>query len=328
MSFSRWMLGDCGCCGCTVRVCVTACPGSTPIPAANVALKQSGVALVSCATGADGCCSLSVSSAGTYEVVVTKTGYATYDRNRTLACGDTITVGLLGSASVTLHVLSDCTSGAQDLEGATAILDGISELTGSTGRASFGLTDAGTYSWTVSKARYVSQSGTVTLSYCSPASPGPSDIFLLPDTGYHCGPNLNCDNSPRDPVVPDTLNLTDSVYGATTVAYDVTDGHFRGTKSIAFPAACPGFTAGTRTLKYDFNPGGNGGRGSITISLLALVGGGSSVVATINGCTPSGLLDWDTDSSNSGFYNPCGGVCDLSLRCNVYLNGVTITITE
>jgi hypothetical protein len=243
---------DC-CCGdvCRIVICVRDCFGFL-ISGAVVTIKSSGTTIATCTTGGDSCCTLAIDSPGDYEVIVTKTGYYTYEAVTRLDCNQTVSVKLKRTTEqfpVEFIVIGCCN---QPLNGATVTLDGISHTTalttGGNGTTFFGMTKAGTFAWSVSKDRFVTQTGTVTLVECGAGKR--ITVNLEPAGGYHCGFGL------ADPVA-DTLFLTDSVWGGTTAVWipnvnycGFTSG-WKATIAASYPATdlCPATTA---TIMYFF----------------------------------------------------------------------------
>lgn len=256
-------------CCCTEKVCVTACPTGAAIAGASVAIKSGGTTVSSGTTDSTGCVILNIPSGGSYELIVTASGYKGYDGTRTLACGGTASVVLqpnTANATIKFQLTGCCNLSLAGVS--IALSDGQTATTDAAGAASFWQGTAGTYSYTASKSRFVSATGNVTVTGCQTTTTT-VNITLSPATGYHCGPKCSS-ASPQflaDPV-PDTLFLTDSAYGATTLAYSATGGPggtagWSGTLTATFPepagypaGVCPAST--TFTITYRLGVCSNG----------------------------------------------------------------------
>ncbi len=218
--FAEEESGGCGCCedrcSCEITVCVKDCIG-TAIPGATVTLKLVGETKSICTTNIDGCCTMAwetecpTEPTAAYDLIVSKTGYRTYKKYRSLTCGNTYTVVLLRDIDppvVLFHIVGCCN---QDLPGATVIFGDTEYTTDIHGNVEIEVTEEGTYDWSVSKFRFVTKTGTITINPCFDA--GHSIILALdPGEGYHCGFGL------ADPL-PETLSLTDSILGATSLVW-------------------------------------------------------------------------------------------------------------
>jgi hypothetical protein len=138
------------CCGCQVTICVVSC-SSGPISGALVEIRSGGSDVTSGTTGAGGCITLTIPSAGTYEVKVTSGGTVIYDANQALTCGGTTTIAP-GAGAVSfcfqdcaLNPLSGATFTVFTLAGAM-ISSGTTDGTGCVGLA---VPAAGNYKLTV-----------------------------------------------------------------------------------------------------------------------------------------------------------------------------------
>lgn len=89
--------GACGCVGggtCNVTICANGCAG-LKVPGASVTVKTGGGVIVATGTtNGVGCVTLNVLSAGTYTVLITKTGFANYTTSQAVTCGSTYTYTL------------------------------------------------------------------------------------------------------------------------------------------------------------------------------------------------------------------------------------------
>jgi hypothetical protein len=265
MPFSMGDIGGCCCggsgCTCSSAICVTACGGAALI-GATVTVGT----LAPVATETGGCVSVcldSLGGAGSYQVTVSNPGYITYSNTLPLACNGTKFVQLLpvGSGSAATFTITGCCS--QPLPGATVTVGGASYTTNASGQVELGLTDAGTYSWSVSKARFVTQTGSFTITACSSGGAVTENLTLLPASGFLCAPGKTLGGTSvflADPV-PTVLNGTDSTYGAFTLTYQTTARFGTGwqvNKQVSWSPNC-GCLAATVTLTYIMTQCPNGG---------------------------------------------------------------------
>lgn len=289
-------------CCCSVIICVTGCPAGSEIVGATVEIKQGSTTPVTCVTadngGGQACCGITIGTAGTYTVVVSATGYKTYTGTLTLTCGQTITIALQPStapASIVLTVYGCCPGGV--LPGATVSLsDGQSGVTNTSGVVSFWEGAAGTYTYTVSKSRFATYTGSVTLSGCQTSSTAVT-VTMTPASGYACGP-LDPNNDPRPDPIPTTLHLTDSVYGACTLTYDPANSCWFGTiagANYAAGCACP---ASTFNIGYTLYPCTGPGVLAISVS-----------TCTYGQCLDGGWYPGNDECPGTGTTasNPCVG---------------------
>ena len=213
----------CGCCGgtCTIKVCVSLCTTGSPAPGATVTVGTNPP--VTCTTGANGCCSLSIGQSGTYSITVSYPGYSTYTGTQQFVCGQTyrFTLQTIGAYAVQFWA-AGC--GCNSLPGVLCTIGGQSCTTGANGQCSIAYLAPGTYTYTMSKARFQTYTGTVTIT----ASCGSQTIYIpssgspacmQPAPGYAFAKNptstLCCYLDP----VPTTLNLTDSAIGSCSMVY-------------------------------------------------------------------------------------------------------------
>lgn len=262
---TRQDIGACCCgggggCTCPSTICVTACGGTTAILGATVTVST--LAPVLTVTG--GCVSVcldTLGGAGSYQVTVSKTGFITYSNTLALTCHGTKFIQLLPVAStstVTFNVTGCC---SKLLPGATVTVGGASYTTDSSGQVKLGITDAGTYAWSVSKSRFVTQTGSFTITACNGGGIAAINRTLVPASGFHCAPakTLGTPVSLADPA-PDVLNGSDSTYGAFTLTYQTTALWGTGwqvTKQVSWSANC-GCVAGNVTLTYFMGSCGSG----------------------------------------------------------------------
>jgi hypothetical protein len=124
------------------------------------------------------------------------------------------------------------------MSGVLCTIAGQSCITDSTGRCSINISSPGTYAWTATKSRWTGDSGVVTIKdLCKPG------IVVVPNmgppaSGYECGPCYGQTiKYPPDPY-PDTLHLTDAVYGAVILKWIPAHKFWEGTLSVIFPGFC------------------------------------------------------------------------------------------
>jgi hypothetical protein len=221
-------------CTCLTTICVIGCGGG----ALAGAIVTVGT-LAPVTAGATGCadvCLDALGGAGGYQVKVVQSRYVTYSNTRTLACNGTITVNLtpIGTWTAKFAVTGCC---GQPLPGATVTVGGDTYTTDSSGIAIIGITDAGTYPWSVGKSRFVTQTGSFTITLCQTTGSSIS-LTLLPATGFHCALGGSPLPLLADPV-PDVLHLTDSVYGTCTMTYSATPSPgWYGTISATVAGQC------------------------------------------------------------------------------------------
>jgi hypothetical protein len=256
-------LCDCTCAGataCFLCVTVTTC-ASVPISGALVTVKHSGTTVNTCTTDASGQCCIDIEAvgSGSYDIAVTKAGYAISAATVSCTCPGTTnaTVFLaLVSASTILSVSVAGCSEAQ--QGATVSLTGAagsaSGTTDSAGWAYFGL-PAGTYTWTVSQSRFTTQTGSITLSGGVCGSSDLLNITLVPTSSYACLLGHSCAKP-----LSTTLYVTDPVIGTITLtSTGGGTGLWQGAASYSLPTTgCGGVPSGTAyDLIYEFPRGGS-----------------------------------------------------------------------
>lgn len=168
---------------------------------------------------------------GTYYVTASAVApyFAAQAGNQTLTCNTT--------TQFTTCCLNITVSGCNGLglPGATVVATptgGGTPFTGTTdsaGHVQFIDVPLGTYDVEVSRSRFVTQTFTGVTFDCS------HDINLSvgPATGYHCTGGCAIP-------VPDTLNVTDSVYGAYQIFWDAGSNTWFGETTVAFGGSTPG----------------------------------------------------------------------------------------
>jgi hypothetical protein len=235
--------------GCSVAICATGCPSGSAIVGATVTIKSGGVTVgTPCTTDASGCCSVAIGTAGTYEVIIAATGYKTYDGSKSIGCGDTVAVKLQPStalATVKFTVTGCCSA---PLEGATVTIDGQAATTDASGNASFWIGAAGTYPYTVSKARFNDSTGSVTIADC-PTTTASIAVAMTAAGGYQCSGYY------ADPL-PTTITLTDSLWGSCALTYTAgPPAQWTGVLTGASFAGACGCPAATFGLRYTLSAG-------------------------------------------------------------------------
>lgn len=238
----------CKCCGCNpvnTLVCFTILDNcsSAAISGASVTLKDSGGTTVGTATtNGSGQCCIGVSKKDTYSATITASGYcdATDAGIVVNACVNTYgqTVRMFPT-TVVVHATGCC--GAALPGASVTITQGgtiSSGTTDSSGNVTLTAPCTGTYTVTVSKTRFVTNSTTAGANSCSVV------VSLAPDTGYVC---VGC----ADPI-PTTLSGTSATGGAFTLTYDGVASWFgslvyNSPPCLHFSTLCPG---GNTTVTY------------------------------------------------------------------------------
>lgn len=261
------MLSRRRCCGpdktkCQICTTVKTCYAA-PVNGATVTVTQGTTTIGSCTTNGSGYCCVTVPASGTYKVAVSNAGYNPSSTSVTVTCPGTTNVSMVinptAGASVQFTV-NGCTGYA--LTGATCTITptsggpgGGSGVTTSSGVLSFSLGN-GTYSWSVSKFGFATQTGTCTVTSCSGC--GPITVLLLAASGYVC-----CIESPlcNDPI-PTTLFFTGPLGGVTLTYYSGTSGYctYTGHGSFSAPAVatntfCTTSAAGMAGYSVSYTPG-------------------------------------------------------------------------
>ncbi len=146
---------------------------------------------------------------GILTVTGTKDGLTGSSGLVTLQCGSKTSVSFDFGHLVRIGATGCCGHG---LPGASVEFGGMHFTTGADGRVPDFFVPAGTYDWSISKDRFVAKSGTCIVTYCT----GTSCVIgglMTPAAGHHCGAGALADP------IPDTLQLTDSFWGGTSLTY-------------------------------------------------------------------------------------------------------------
>jgi PEGA domain len=325
------VLGTCCCTGegsgCCIIICVTGCPDNVALPGAMVSIYASkgGTLLASGPTiSPSGCtypCALLVPTSDipeTLYIVVSATGYVTYQGNLTIAspcclisnpC--TITIALQPVDLEYYYAyynicVSSCGTECSDSgtcapysgcppQGATVSVDGNDYDVPSTGCVQVVFSQPGTYPVTVSAPRYVTCEQELTVTSVCYGNGGQAcvGITLAVQEGYVCPPGCGCPDGFAAGPWPTTLNITDSVAGSGTLTYTTVgdDSYWTGSITTSFPGCC-GLQPGTTTLTYVF-PGANPCPGyssacNCTVGITAITGcGGDCDDRAPTTCCPS-----------------------------------------
>jgi hypothetical protein len=196
---STWDIDGCGC-GDIIcadgQICVTvsdACTGVKKAGATVAVVRSSdGAAIGSCTTDAAGVCCVTVPGNGTYNVAASVSPCSVARITSVhVDCGETVnrSVGVYcppKSSCQPFHVMG-CNNLA--LEGATIAITGPvggSLTTDASGNATFCTETTGTYSYTISHARFADSTGTFTISSLCGSTPGTISQALSPDANHHC----------------------------------------------------------------------------------------------------------------------------------------------
>ena len=262
-------------CNCNVAVCACDCDGAGAVTGVTFTLdgRPPDVPNFPAGTGCGNWALCDHGGEGSYQVTANKAGYTSYSNRITFKCGQYKFVKLQKIPKSGFQVAVDGCCGLP-LPGATLTIAGQTVMTNSAGDAGVTFTDAGSYPWTVSKDRFITQSGTYIATQCGTA--GEASLTLLPASGFHCAPAAShVVGHPTlltiaDPI-PNTLTLSD-VYGDTTLTYDVGTASWIGSITVSIVGRC---FCQTRLVKINYSYG------------PSCIGGGASAFArTLNdgGC--------------------------------------------
>jgi hypothetical protein len=222
-----------------VTICTQSCDGSTPIAGALVTIAGSPTpppsgnppgtpiqCIMSQPPGSTGpiCCQLNVTTEGSYQLAVSADGFFTYSNTVAFKCDGTTTVNLAPSATgdnppIQFNVFGVC---GQPLAGAIVAIGGASYTTDSNGIVNVGITDPGTFPWSVSKSRFVTATGTAAIStLCGfTSNSGVVSVTLAIADGFAPAP---CTSVVLADPVPTTMNLVDSIYGGAALTWNQTN---------------------------------------------------------------------------------------------------------
>ncbi len=337
-AFNAWT--GCGCCGdnhsCPIIICVEACDG-TPLVGVLVTIKNGTTTITSCVThiGADGkaCCGVDIGDPGTYTIEVGGgAGCFSYKRRRKFECNTKYTIKIKCTTPTVTFIVTGCCG--DPLPDATVTFDGVEYTTDADGKAFIGVTDPGTYSWTIHKNRFTDVTGTETLTSCQ-ANANISRL-LSPDSGYHCGPKTS---GPNPDPVPNTLVLTDTVWGGTFLTYSPTlfgGPGWNGHLTVAFPGICAFCPPANVTISYRVSPctvtttiplsvtwPRRPGHGNCPDDLFAA---GTSV-ANLTSQTVDPGMPLNLSATITAPANPCLPF-PVNIGTTMYPAGATITVTE
>ena len=252
MSLTMFDVGNTSPCTCgsisTCEICttVTTCGGTVPVASALVTVSQGGSTVGTCTTNSSGYCCIAGLTAGTYTVSVAKTGSNGSNTTVTITCPGTTNVSLICNPTLGPHAdfyVGGCNELA--LPGASVSITGPggggSGTTDASGHAGPLALTNGTYTWNASAPRFVSQTGTCTISGCTGGCM--ISITLLPATGYVCF-GSGCAYPYKT-----TMYLTLPV-GSVTMTYS--GGPWNGSGSYTGPA-CNSLCnpSGTGSVPYD-----------------------------------------------------------------------------
>ena len=245
MSFTKWDIGEC-CCGggsCVIAITVTGAGGCTVNgPVSGATITVTGPTGGTCTTDSLGQCVIDITAGGpgVYTICAAKTGSNGSCKTVTIGCPGLTPVSLLvyptsSTAGTATFNVKGCLSGV--LPGATVTIGGGSYLTNSSGVAGPIPVGNGTFPWTVSKSRFDTASGSLTITSCSNST---QNVTLTPSSGYVCA----CCVDP----LPSTLFFTGPL-GNVTLTWDGTEytgcGTFTGT---LIDHTC--FTTATAAVAY------------------------------------------------------------------------------
>lgn len=174
------------------------CDGS-PVEGATVTLTQGYIEVGTCTTDEAGKCCISATE-GTYRIEASKTGYVGSNKTVDVTCPGETDVELDIEPTIGAYVwfqVNGCVNGAGapiGLPGATVDFNGGSYTTDADGKVNIPTPrDLGTYAYSVSKDRFTTATGSVTvLFHCQNLFPfvgmTPADGYCCPSSGgyYDC----------------------------------------------------------------------------------------------------------------------------------------------
>jgi Carboxypeptidase regulatory-like domain len=318
----RNSLGCCRCGGtpgtCIVGICATDC-SNNPVVGAMVSVTPvgsgSGSSCTTTASPSDGCCQITLSAgAGNYNVTVSATGFSTLTQQMALSCSNIYTIALLPSPTTFCCTFSAIGCNGEPACNATVNIAGQTEPL----PATICLTAVGSYPWTISAPTFNDATGTATItSLCGGCSGGAVDVELTPASGFQCCALGNL--FPAE-ALPDTLFLTDSVYGGTTLTFDGVSSWVGSISGANVAAGCGCPDGGVTTIVYTVSCDGAG----VGITYSVDIGDCPSETGT------PGFIDHSigpADITSCTFVlqevrNPCGAGLP-----SVYPNGTTLTVT-
>lgn len=278
--------GGCGCgtTGCTIAVTALACDGTTVVSGATVTITQGATTICSGTTGGGGgfSCDVSATGAGSYTIEVSKSGWYGSTKTITITCPGTTGVAMAIDQTHGYRVQAiGCWS--LGVQGVTFAINDGTYTTDSSGYTPYFALIPGSYPWTLSKSRWVTQTGTVTAGSCSASGlPGASGVTNLAlAAGYECS---TCPTS-ADPT-KDTLSLTTAL-GTITLTYCSSIIGWQGCGTFA-SANCRGCSGGVVSCSVPYfatlYPTFSGGALSITYAESTLAPAQYSSGTTLTGC--------------------------------------------
>ncbi len=287
---------------CFLCVTVLGCNGAM---ISGESVSVTGPQSAACTTGpSGGCClNLTTGGAGTYTLKWSKSGYVGGSKSVTVAsCPGTTNVTVYDSpvASALSVAVQGCNG--LPLPGATLSIDSTYVITDSSGNAYFPMPPPGTYSWSISAPRFVTQTGSITITAgCSAALPSP--ITLSAAAGYTCCGGFAVIAACPTPVST-TLYFTCAV-GSLTLTF--CDCSISGYQGHGYFTGAPCWACGSPT---------GGGGCSVAWEAVFIPGSPTSsptmgASAVFNSSKPGnyGVTTWDLtnpcSATYSGFCNSC-----------------------
>lgn len=295
---------------------VRQCPSDALVSGAVVTVKDSGGATVgSGTTDATGIVTVTIPAAATYTIVVAKTGQNTVTATQAATCTTNNVAIKLGIAAS--YTVRTCAVGAigitVTLTHATSgrVFTGV---TNSSGAVTVAVGESGNYNYSIPAFRHTTRTGSANLppGFCT-TSGGTQD--LDPATGYHClflttgcmVPPAGLTNSECFYPIADTLFLTDSAYGTTTLTWSssaggVGIGGWSGTKAVSTPACAPD-PASSTTLTYLLRQASFPTSGSPNLRIFYDSTNVTATCVTSDFCPPSIPVDLDFTIAGGGTAN-------------------------
>jgi hypothetical protein len=302
----------------TTKLCVDAVLSNV-----TVTVTQGGTTVGTGTSNASGVCCIDVPESGSYVVTVTKTGYTGSNKLVNVTCPGTTAAVLTLQLIANQHRFAVQGCGSSGVPGATVTINDGSYTTDSSGYVYFSAPIA-TYSYSVSAPRFTTKTGTVNIQFCTGSQVGSGP--LTPASGYHC--SLSSCPYP----LPDSVTLTDSVIGTTTLSW-VADRSWEGTLTYSFPGYC-GCPAKSTTMKYSLSFFGATPSLSISAKVFTFGCPDNSVGSAYSTLFGTSLADYVCPPSFSGSSSAvvcnCGSISCVGRVGETVYRGTnpTFTVTE
>lgn len=251
---------ECFCSGSCGQICVTVKNSAgTLISGGTITVKDGGGTTIgTCTTNGSGVCCVAIPSAATYTVTFTKTSYTSVTVSVVATC-TTNNVTICTGTQVTFSVSLSC--GVSSIGTSVSITGVGSGTVDGTGTWISPVPSPGTYSYTISRTGYATQTGTFTvLVNCGSAT---VSTTLVPDSTHNCCAGCS------DKIIPTVLYLTDE------------NGTWTLTSSLSGGSSCGIFTgigSVTRNVANCSGPNTCVCNGSIQTDWDFISNGGSATI--------------------------------------------------